>query len=158
MVILCTFIGLTEFLTDPLASPTGFPFKILSLDGTVSEQAVYEQRQRVCDLGFLRQAYRRRDGKIGWRCPGEKVAAYTQKGGEVGDTVGRKCICNGLLSTVGYAQQTRDGRHEPSLVTCGNGVSSITQFLASSGVTRYSAADVVERLLSKADSQTVAMT
>ena len=31
-------------LTDPLASPTGFPFKVLQLAGTLSEQACYEDR------------------------------------------------------------------------------------------------------------------
>ena len=145
--------GEAEVVTDPLASPTGFPFKILRLEDSVSEKSVYKQRKRVCDLGFLRQAYRQDDGQIGWRCPGEKIAAYTRKGGEIENTVGRKCVCNGLMSNVGFAQQRRDGTREPTLVTCGNDVSSITQFLKHTDARRYSAADVVERLLSRVEAQ-----
>ena len=40
--------------TDPVASPTGYPFKVIALPGTLSEPAVYEARARVCDLGYLR--------------------------------------------------------------------------------------------------------
>ncbi|MCA9132069.1 MAG: nitronate monooxygenase [Planctomycetales bacterium] len=138
--------GRADVFTDPLASPTGFPFKVLQMQGTLSDSALQEQRQRVCDLGFLRQAYRRSDGAVGWRCPGEKVAAYLQKGGEIADTVGRKCVCNGLLANVGQGQIRRHGEQEKPLLTCGNDVNNIVHFLAS-GATSYSAAQVVERLL-----------
>ncbi len=140
--------GEADVVTDPLASPTGFPFKVLRMEGSMSEQSVYESRQRVCDLGFLRQAYRKDDGTIGWRCPGEKVAAYTHKGGKLEDTVGRKCICNGLIANVGFAQSRRDGFQEPAIITCGDDVTNITQFLRSPESTSYTAADVVERLMS----------
>ena len=49
--------GTAEVFTDPLASPTGFPFKVAQLAGTSSAAEVYEERNRVCDLGFLREAY-----------------------------------------------------------------------------------------------------
>ncbi|MCA9266792.1 MAG: nitronate monooxygenase, partial [Planctomycetales bacterium] len=68
--------GEPEVVTDPLASPTGFPFKVLQVEGSISDESVYDQRQRVCDLGFLRQAYRKDSGELGWRCPGEPSAAY----------------------------------------------------------------------------------
>lgn len=143
--------GEADVVTDPLASPTGFPFKVLQMEGSMSEQSVYENRKRVCDLGFLRQAYRRDDGTIGWRCPGEKVAAYTQKGGKLEDTVGRKCICNSLLANVGFAQIRKNPAQGPTqeaaIVTCGNDVANITQFLRSAESTSYTAADVIERLL-----------
>lgn len=96
----------------------------------------------------MRQAYRKDDGTIGWRCPGEKVAAYTHKGGKLEDTVGRKCICNGLLANVGFVQSRKGGAQEPAIVTCGNDVANITQFLREPESTSYTAADVVERLLS----------
>ena len=50
--------GTIRVTTDPLASPTSFPFKVAPLGGTVSDAAVYEKRARVCDLGYLREAYR----------------------------------------------------------------------------------------------------
>jgi nitronate monooxygenase len=45
--------GTADVYTDALASPTGFPFKVLRLKGSLSEQEVYHQRERVCDLGYL---------------------------------------------------------------------------------------------------------
>src|SRR4051812_48210069 len=48
--------GTAEVFTDPLASPTGFPFKVAQLEGTSSAVNVYQKRKRICDLGFLREA------------------------------------------------------------------------------------------------------
>ena len=90
--------------TDPRASPTGFPFKVVDLPGTLSEETVYAARDRVCNLGFLRSAYRRDDGRIGYRCAAEPVDAFVTKGGEAAQTVGRKCLCNSLLANVGLAE------------------------------------------------------
>lgn len=148
--------GEPEVVTDPLASPTGFPFKVLRMEGSVSESEVYEQRERVCDLGFLRQAYRKDNGEIGWRCPGEREAAYVRKGGELSETVGRKCVCNGLIANVGLAQTRRNGDIEQPLVTCGNDVRNIVQYLATSDAKSYSAATVVDYLLSGIEHAVVA--
>jgi nitronate monooxygenase len=57
--------GTASVFTDPLASPTGFPFKVAQLEGTVSEDEVYDERPRICNLGFLREAYRTPTGEIG---------------------------------------------------------------------------------------------
>ncbi|UCD76092.1 MAG: nitronate monooxygenase [Phycisphaerales bacterium] len=140
--------GTARVVTDPLASPTGFPFKVLQLEDTLSESAHFEQRTRICDLGYLRQAYRKPDGKLGWRCPSEPVDDYLRKGGREEDTVGRKCICNGLLANIGLPQVRRDGEKEKPLVTSGDVVATVANFLKP-GVDSYSAADVVEHLLSK---------
>jgi NAD(P)H-dependent flavin oxidoreductase YrpB (nitropropane dioxygenase family) len=40
--------------TDPLASPTGFPFKVVQHAATLSDPAVYAARRRDCILGDLR--------------------------------------------------------------------------------------------------------
>lgn len=140
--------GELDVFTDPVASPTGFPFKVLRLSGTMSELAQYETRQRICDLGFLRQAFRKPDGTVGWRCPGEPVATYVRKGGDAEDTCGRKCLCNGLLANVDLGQRRPRGESELPLVTCGDDVQSILQFLKSPEAASYSAADVVAHLLS----------
>lgn len=139
--------GKADVVTDPLASPTGFPFKVLQIDGTMSQESVYQQRRRVCDLGFLRQAYRKEDGSTGWRCPGEPTGSYVAKGGQLADTQGRKCVCNGLLANVGLAQHRRDGSVELALVTCGDDIASILQFLPTQDATSYRAADVISHLL-----------
>jgi nitronate monooxygenase len=139
--------GTASVFTDPLASPTGFPFKVAQLAGTSSEQGVYEQRKRVCDLGYLREPYAAPDGNIGYRCSAEPVANYVAKGGKVEDTVGRKCLCNALLANIGHAQTRKDGPVEPALVTVGDDLHTVAQFLAP-GRETYSAADVVKSLLS----------
>jgi nitronate monooxygenase len=142
--------GTAHVFTDPLASPTGFPFKVAQLEGTCSDAEVYTERPRVCDLGFLREAYRTEDGGIGYRCAGEPVTVYVSKGGHAEDTVGRKCVCNGLLANIGY-QQVRNGkREEYGLITAGDDLWSVKQFLKP-GRTEYRVVDVVERLLSGCD-------
>jgi nitronate monooxygenase len=140
--------GELDVFTDHLASPTGFPFKVLRLDGTLSDELECQQREQACDLGFLRQGYRRQDGTVGWRCPAEPVASYLRKGGMEEDTVGRKCVCNGLMANVGLGQIRRDGQHEKPLVTCGNAVNDIASWLRTRATASYSAGDVVQYLLS----------
>ncbi|MCC7007663.1 MAG: nitronate monooxygenase [Acidobacteria bacterium] len=130
--------------TDPVASPASFPFKVVRLEGTLSEAPVYDARARVCDLGYLREAYRQPDGRVGFRCPAEPVSAYVSKGGTVEDTAGRKCICNALMANIGLGQM-RGREPEPALVTAGDALTGIGVFLPP-GRRRYSASDVIARL------------
>lgn len=131
--------------TDPVASPTGFPFKVVEMEGTMSEPALYAARERVCDLGYLRQAYLNADGAVGYRCPGEPLESYLRKGGQEPETVGRKCLCNGLMAGIGLAQ-TRGGLPERPLLTAGDQVAEVAAFLAE-GRDSYSAAEVIRALL-----------
>jgi hypothetical protein len=75
---------------EPYASPTGFPFKVAQLSGTLADDGVYGARPRLCDLGYLRVPYRRANGEVGYRCPAEPVVTYLRKGGSVEDTRGRR--------------------------------------------------------------------
>ena len=136
--------GLARVFTDPMASPTGFPFKVATVPGTLSEPNVYGARERICDLGYLRQLYRKIDGNVGYRCAGEPVADFLRKGGELAETFGRKCLCNGLAATVGLGQ-TRDGAPEPALVTAGNELVELAR-LFGEGADSYTAADVLSYL------------
>jgi nitronate monooxygenase len=138
--------GSAKVFTDPYVSPTGFPFKVAQLEGTSSEASVYQARNPVCDLGYLREPYVMPDGSLGYRCAAEPVATYVAKGGKEEDTVGRKCLCNALLANVGHPQLRKDGSVEPPLLTVGDEVGEIAQFLAP-GESSYSAAHVVELLL-----------
>ncbi|MBI3469527.1 MAG: nitronate monooxygenase [Planctomycetes bacterium] len=137
-----------DVLTDADASPTGFPFKVVQLAGSMSDRASYEQRRRMCDLGYLRHAYRQADGTLGWRCPAEAVDAYVRKGGKPDDTQGRKCVCNGLLAAIGLGQTRTGSGSEKPLVTSGDDVCHLGRFLPTPEATTYSARDVVEYLLS----------
>jgi NAD(P)H-dependent flavin oxidoreductase YrpB (nitropropane dioxygenase family) len=138
--------GKARVFTDPLASPTGFPFKVVQLPGTMSDARANEKRTRLCDLGFLRHAYFKADGAIGYRCPAEPVADYIRKGGTLTETAGRQCVCNGLVATIGMAQVRPGVDRDLPLVTAGNDVMNVASFLKP-GHDSYTAAQVVERLL-----------
>jgi nitronate monooxygenase len=155
-VIALSQAGSLQVKTDPLASPTGFPFKVLELAGSISEEEVYQRRHRVCDLGYLRHAYKTEDGTIGWRCPSEEVDVYERKGGSREDTHGRKCVCNGLLSNIGLAQIRRHEGAERPLVTSGDDVAHVARFLPTPDADGYSAEDVVAYLLSAVETSTLA--
>lgn len=138
--------GQVSVFTDPVASPTGFPFKVVGVEGTLSGETAYRARRRVCDLGYLRQAFRTSDGRVGWRCPAEPVADYVRKGGRAEETVGRKCVCNGLLASIGLAQSLNDASYELPLLTSGDDAREVARFLQD-GETEYSARDVIRSLL-----------
>jgi nitronate monooxygenase len=139
--------GELDVLTDGRASPTGFPFKVVQLDNTVSNAAVYHARERVCDLGYLRTAYRMDGGRLGYRCPAEPVDTYVKKGGDLGETVGRKCLCNALLADIGHGQVRDGGVVEKPLLTSGDELRRIGDF--AQGRLEYSAGDVIDYLLSR---------
>ncbi|MFH1017616.1 MAG: nitronate monooxygenase [Pseudomonadota bacterium] len=138
--------GGVDVFTDPDASPTGYPFKIARLAGTMSEPAVYEERHRVCDMGYLRTPYRKEDGSLGYRCPAEPQSAYVSKGGKVEETEGRKCLCNSLMANIGLGQFQSDESVEKPLVTIGDDVNLVKRFLLNGNLS-YTAADVVRTIL-----------
>ena len=137
--------GGAHVFTDPVASPTGFPFKVVQLDGTMSSEAEYLKRTRICDLGYLREPYRREDGSTGYRCASEPVAIYVSKSGTEDNAQGRKCLCNALMADIGLPQR-RGGLAEKTLVTSGDDVADVARFLRP-GAASYTAADVIGRLL-----------
>jgi nitronate monooxygenase len=138
--------GKAKIFTDPVASPTGFPFKVVELEGSLSDEVIYEKRSRICDLGYLRTAYRRDDGTVGWRCPSEPVDDYVRKGGSEADTIGRKCLCNSLIANIGLPQIQRNGDVEGELITSGDDVANVARFVPE-GRDSYRAIDVIRYLL-----------
>ena len=139
--------GEASVFTDALASPSGFPFKVVRIEGTMSEKKEYEARRRTCTLGYLRVPYKRADGNVGYRCPSGPVDQYLHSEGNVENTIGRKCLCNGLLANIGLPQHEPNGYVELPLVTSGDDVNNIVRFLPK-GMKTYSAEDVIRNLLS----------
>ena len=133
---------------DPVASPTGFPFQVMSIPNTLSENDAYSERCRQCDLGYLREAYEKPNGTIGWRCPAETPEAYVSKGGKPEDAVGRKCLCNSLMANIALPQLRSDKHQELPLVTCGSDLPDVELLLAP-GQSTYSAADAIDYLLNE---------
>ncbi len=115
----------------------------MQIGGTISDADVYENRHRVCDESALVVLYERPDGSIGYRCPSEPVAKYIAKGGNVEDTVGRGCLCNGLLSTVGLGNAG-----EAMVLTLGDDVSFLPH-LMKDAEDSYSTKDAIDYLIPK---------
>ena len=134
--------GEVDVVTDPRASPTGYPFKVVNWPGNKSSGTM---RERKCDLGYLRIAFRRDDGKVDYRCAAEPVEDYVRKGGLEADTVGRRCLCNALTANIGQAQPRPAMQDEPPLITSGDDLAAIAGFLK--GRTTYNADDVIDYLL-----------
>ena len=129
--------------TDPSASPTGFPFKVVQLSGTQSDPATYAARDRVCDLSALAVSYERPDGKVGFRCPAELESEYLRKGGVLEDTTGARCLCNGLFSAAGLGNPG-----ELPVFTLGDDLSFLRHLMRDENGT-YTAADAIAYLLQK---------
>jgi NAD(P)H-dependent flavin oxidoreductase YrpB (nitropropane dioxygenase family) len=140
--------GTLSIRNDPRASPTNFPFKIASIEGTLSEPATYAARERICDLGFLRTPVEREDGRLAYRCPSEPGHMFVRKGGEAADTVGRMCLCNALLADVGLGKMRKNGYVEQSAITLGQDLSGPEQ-LAETHPAGWTAAEAVHWLTSR---------
>jgi NAD(P)H-dependent flavin oxidoreductase YrpB (nitropropane dioxygenase family) len=124
--------GTLDVRSDWRASPTGFPFRVIQLEGTVSDPEVAAGRKAVCDLGALRTPYKKANGDIDYRCPAEPLAVYTRKGGRAQNAEGRRCLCNALLAAADFPQQRPDGSTEPAIVTSGDDFRAVLA-LASNG-------------------------
>lgn len=133
--------GQVQVRTDMRASPTGYPFKIVEWP---EDPSVGYQRRRVCDLGYLREAYLTPSGEVGFRCSGEPVDAYLRKGGRMEDTGGRRCLCNALLATAGFPQVRENGTEQP-VITSGDELIRIAEFLR--GSSSYRARQVIDYLM-----------
>jgi len=131
--------------TEPRVSPTGYPFKVVQLKGTMSDPEIYHDRVRLCDIGLLREPYKGEDNKIGFRCSAEPEDQYLKKEGKQEDLVGRGCLCNNLCASAGFPQQRSDGFVEQPLVTSGNGLPFIGKFFKA-GNRSYSAKDVLDHI------------
>lgn len=95
--------GTLDVFTDPVASPSTFPFKVAGLPGTLYEQAVYREREAFCGIGALQETYRKPNGEVGYRCSAADPAIYAAKGG-TNQTDGAKCLCAHLLAAAKLVQ------------------------------------------------------
>ncbi|MEI2826050.1 MAG: nitronate monooxygenase [Dermatophilaceae bacterium] len=139
--------GSLQVRSDWRASPTGFPFRVADLDGTVSDARVAQARPSVCDLGVLRTAYLTDSGTVDFRCPAEPERAYLRKGGREVNREGRVCLCNALLASAGLGQRRPGGAVEPALVTAGSDLAAVVALGSRRSDGSYTAGEVVDYLL-----------
>ncbi|EDY80827.1 hypothetical protein VDG1235_444 [Verrucomicrobiia bacterium DG1235] len=139
--------GEVETRTEGRGSPTGYPFKTLDLPGTEGGRDPAIRQRQACAHGYLRTAYQKEDGQVGWRCAAEPEADYVRKGGDPADCEGRRCLCNGLLATAGYPHAMRlGGGLELPLITSGM-IRDLPRFL--NGKDDYNANDIIDHLCSQ---------
>ena len=136
--------------TDPRASPTGFPFKLVQLAGTEPARAADIRQRRTCSLGYLRQAYSKPDGEVGWRCAAEPIAQFIAKGGTVEDCEGRCCLCHGLTASAGHPHVIGHGSNDLELpiITAGDDLLQLRRFFRPERP--YTADDVIDDILAVA--------
>jgi nitronate monooxygenase len=139
--------GQLQVYTDFEASPTGYPFKLVVLPDTVTDLGKSKVRKRVCDMGFLHRLYCHSDNGVGYRCASEPVKSYLAKGGREVDTLGKHCLCNGLLATIGLGQLRENGVELP-MVTAGEDFSFMPHLIHGAKL-HYTAKDVIRYLTSK---------
>jgi len=137
-----------------LFSPTGFSFKVVQLAGTLSDDAVYEDRRRICDIGLLQQRGFSKPDEDGTRtlfqrCAAAPIDGYVNNRGIERNTDERRCLCNGLLASVGLGQvKNINGEwiEEPAIITLGNRLDHVRR-LSRQGQTTYHVQDVVADIL-----------
>lgn len=125
-------------LSSAKASPTGYPFQVVQMEGTVSDPEAYAARTRVCNIGLLRTPYERPDGAIGYRCSSEPIEHYKKKGGT--PSYEERCLCNGLLSAAGMGNLG-----EPPILTLGKNTEFLSKLMKHENDS-YAAADAIAYL------------
>ncbi len=138
--------GTVSVRTDGRCSPTGFPFKLLDLGGTAGASDAPLVERMPCLHGYLRHVYRRDDGSLGWRCPAEPTSLWAAKGGLADESLGRICLCNALIATIGHHHGWPRQEHALPLVTTGDDINCVAAIAQTAGLD-YSAADVLDALL-----------
>ncbi len=143
------FEDVLDVFTSPNGSPTGFPFKIPKVKKSISEEEVYNKRERNCSRKALQfPAINSKTGKLTYRCAAEPVDDYVKKGGKIEDSIGALCLCNGLFAAANIGDD-----YEVPIFTLGDDYSFLTKLMKDengepSPFGKYSAADAVNWLLS----------
>jgi len=129
-------LGNLEVKCDPNVSPSGYPFMVTNLEGTLSQKGDYDQRERYCKYGYLVEVYKKEDDKLDFRCPAELVENYVRKGGKIEDTKGKVCLCEALIAAAGHSDA------QP-IITLGKIVEPVKKLMEGKKDGIYSAEEVV---------------
>ncbi len=144
----------TELVKTTLFSPTGFPFKVVQVEGSLSDDEVFAARNRTCDIGLLQQVGMSQPDANGTRtmfqrCSAAPIDTYVSRRGLERNTEDRRCLCNGLLSCAGLGQVRRSELEfveEPAIITLGNHLGGIKR-MSRNGQTPYHAQDIIVDIL-----------
>lgn len=142
--------GELDVFTDPKASPTGFPFKVARLANTLSDPVIYAERPRLCDIGYLRQPYKKANGELGYRCPAEPIDTFITKGGTLEETEQRRCLCNALFANIGLGNIQPKGYRELPFVTIGDDAKFAHKYIGNDP-SEITATDIITKLKDSSD-------
>lgn len=120
--------GRMKVKTDFHASPTGYPFKTVQKEGTMTVSHATFARNRMCDLGYLRTISESKDGSLRYNCPATSPDSKAL------------CVCNGLMAAAGLAQAHSKTKELP-LLTCGEETNSVVELISISP--NYTAQDAL---------------
>lgn len=113
-----------DVFASPTTSPSGFPFNVVKLPGTVAFTEVTESRRKICDIGKLVEITEV-NGQFATRCPAGPESAWEKAGGKPFRLRDQNCLCNSLFATIGLGQLRRgEGSKiwsEPAEITLGSG-------------------------------------
>ena len=129
-----------EVVSHATASPSTYPFKVALVPGTLGDPAVYEARERICNIGHLRGWRPNGSNPVGL-CPADAENCFIRAGGAPWRTRGSMCLCNSLLATRGLGQPG-----EPAVVTLGD-ITSVRSLQSKLKRMDYSAREAVDFLL-----------
>ena len=96
----------------------------------VGSANVYEERKRVCDLGYLREPYAAGEARSATAAPRSRWTIMWPRAARSRTRWGANACATRCWPTSGYAQTRKDGAVEPALVTVGDDLNTIAQFLA----------------------------
>lgn len=128
-------------------SPTNYTFSVLQLEGSLSQDEIHGARDRACKYGCLTEYYLKSDGKLGFRCPADRVDIFVRtfpeekQNGAEKLAMEARCLCEGLTSTAGHA-------NGDWIVTAGELAPVRELILKSKNGGRYSAEDALRYVAS----------
>jgi len=137
------YVGVLQVEADMRISPTGYPFEVAQVQGTMSDERVRSIMVRKCPHGALVDLVLGPNGIIVRRCASEPIDQFIRKGGMIEDTEGRGCICRGLVGTSGLGNPD-----EIPVVTLGKDLGFLKR-LMNRPDDSYTAKDAINFLLGK---------
>lgn len=109
-----------------VASPTGYPFKVLQMEGTMSDPVSFLKRKRSCGVGLLREV---KEVKIDLENKAQQ-ARWSCSADPRLENAGSQavCLCEALLAVIGLAQ-VNGGEEELPIITLGEELKDIKKLL-----------------------------
>ena len=138
--------GEAHVFTDPLASPTGFPFRSYACKVAIPSTTYTREGHVFATLVFCANRTEQRRAAPAIAVPPSQLASILPRVARRKTQWVESVSCNALMANIGHPQIRNGPRMEKGLVTAGDDLSNISRFLAPNR-SSYNAADVIAALL-----------